>query len=146
MSKIDHTSPAVHSSLSILQDVITRMAGNSASAKTWCIALVSASLVLLADRKSPDLVWLAAIPIILFFLLDAYYLGLEKEFRDSYNNFIKKIHTSDVSVDDLFVVVPPGQKPLSFKNVWQAFKSFSVWPFYLVQLVVLLTVRLFMFQ
>lgn len=145
MGKIDLDSPAVQSSLTILQDVITRMASNSANAKTWCIALVSAILILLADKSSPDLTWIAIAPIILFCMLDAYYLSMEKDFRDRYNLFVKKLHTGIAIVDDLFVVLPPGQSPLSAKNVWRAFRSFSVWPFYGIQVLILLVVRFFIF-
>jgi len=137
MEKLDHNSPAVQSSLTILQDVITRMAGNSASAKTWCIALVSAILVLLADRGSPALVWIALAPILLFCLLDTYYLALEKDFCDRYNELVRKLHAGEVALDDLFVVLPPGQSPLTRRNAWRAFKSFSVWPFYTIQVVIL---------
>jgi len=141
MPQVDYNSPSVQSSLTILQDVITRMAGNSASAKTWCIALVSAILVLVADRGSGTLLWIATAPIILFCLLDTYYLALEKTFRDHYNAFVHKLHAGEATVEDLFVVTPPGQTPLTLQNVWRAFWSFSVWPFYTIQVLVLLVVN-----
>jgi hypothetical protein len=144
MPKLHHDSPSVQSSLTILQDVITRMASNSASAKTWCIALVSAILVLIADRASVRLVWIAIVPIVLFCLLDAYYLALEKAFRDRYNAFVRKLHRGTATPDDLFVVVPPGQTPLTLRHAWAAFKSFSVWPFYAVQVLVLIAVKSFL--
>ena len=75
-------SPAVQSYLTILQGVIGRMASNSAGAKTWCIALVSAIIVAVADKGEPRYVWIALVPVGLFFVLDAYYLGLERQFRD----------------------------------------------------------------
>jgi hypothetical protein len=144
MEKLDYNSPAVQSSLTILQDVITRMAGNSASAKTWCIALVSAILVLIADRGLPALAWIAVVPILLFCLLDAYYLALEKDFRHRYNELVRKLHTGAATIEDLFVVLPPGQSPLTRENVWRAFKSFSVWPFYLIQIALLVVVWRFL--
>lgn len=144
MEKLNHNSPAVQSSLTILQNVISRMAGNSASAKTWCIALVSAVLVLLADRGSPALVLVALVPILLFCLLDTYYLALEKDFRDRYNEFVRKLHAGEATVDDLCVVLPPGQDPPARRNAWRALKSFSVWPFYSIQLIILLAVWFFL--
>jgi hypothetical protein len=146
MDKIDHDSPAVQSSLTILEDVITRMAANSANAKTWCIALVSAILVLLADRDSADLFWIAIGPIVLFCMLDAYYLAMEKGFRDRYNQLVKRLHAGATVVDDLFVVIPAGQSPLSVANAWRALRSFSVWPFYTIQVVVLVVVRFLLSQ
>lgn len=81
-------SQAVQAHLGIMQDVIQRMASNSASCKTWCITLVSAILVVVADKGKPEYAWLALIPTVLFFALDAYYLALEKMFRLSYNNLL----------------------------------------------------------
>src|SRR5881397_3221134 len=109
MSKaVDLNSPAVQSYLTILQGVITRMASNSASAKTWCIALVSAIIVVIADKGQPGYVWISLVPVGLSFLLDAYYLGLERQFRDRYNDFIAKLHEGEAKVDDVFIVTPGG--------------------------------------
>jgi hypothetical protein len=126
--KLDETSPSVQAHLGILQNVIQRMAANSTSSKAWCITLVSAILVIVADKGKPQFELIALIPTILFFALDAYYLALEKGFRNSYNNFIRKIHNGSATADDLYSVAPTGnQTSLQIA----ALKSFSVWGFYL---------------
>lgn len=130
MSLVTHDSPGVQSYLQILQGVISRMAANSASAKTWCVALVSGMLVVLADRNSFELLWLAAIPLALFLFLDAYYLGLEKRFRDSYNDFIKKLHDGSAVVEDLYVISPGSGLKIFSRAFGKALASPSVWPFY----------------
>lgn len=141
MSKtVDLNSPAVQSYLTILQGVIGRMASNSAGAKTWCIALVSAIIVVIADKGEPRYVWIALVPIGLFFLLDAYYLGLERQFRERYNAFIGKLHDGAAEVDDVFIVTPGG--PISsMKGTFVACGSVSVWPFYTLLALMLLAVR-----
>src|SRR5437588_884531 len=101
-------SEAVKAHLTIMQSVIQRMAGNSTSAKTWCITLVSAVLVVVADKGKPQFAWLAVIPTVLFLVLDAYYLGLERGFRKSYNTFIDKLHERTLAAADLYVVQPEG--------------------------------------
>jgi hypothetical protein len=120
-------SAAVQSHLQIVQGVIQRMATNSTSCKAWCITIVSAILVLIADKDKPELAWLALLPSILFAALDAYYLALERAFRASYNSFVKKLHGSQVFVDDLFSVIPKGEMS---RHQVDALKSFSVWCFY----------------
>lgn len=120
-------SQAVQSHLAILQSVIQRMATNSASSKAWCVTLVSAILVIVADKGKPQYAWLALIPTILFLVLDAYYLGLERGFRNAYNAFIKKLHSQALQPEDLFVVVPQGGLVCLF---FASLVSFSVWPFY----------------
>ena len=120
-------SQAVQSHLSIMQSVIRRMASNSASSKAWCITLVSAILVIVADKGNPEFAWIALIPTLLFLVLDAYYLGLEKGFRNSYNDFIGKLHSRNIGSSDLFAVVPKGNQ---LKLFFESILSFSVWPFY----------------
>lgn len=120
-------SQAVQAHLSIMQSVIQRMATNSSSSKAWCITLVSAILVIVADKGKPQYAWIAVIPAFLFFVLDAYYLALEKGFRNSYNSFIEKLHSERLAASDLFVVVPKGGLFVLF---FRSLGSFSVWPFY----------------
>lgn len=142
MSKqVSLDSPAVQSYLTILQAVIGRMASNSAGAKTWCIALVSAIIVVAAEKTDPGYIWIALIPVTLFFLLDAYYLGLERQFRDRYNGFIGKLHEDKAGVEDVFIVTPGGGLSGTVKAAFGACGSVSVWPFYLLLALMLLLVR-----
>lgn len=121
-------SPAVQAHLGIAQAVIQRMAANSASCKAWCITLVAAILVIVADKGKPRYALIAAIPTVLFLVLDAYYLALERCFRVSYNEFIDKVHSGKVTGSDLYAVMPKGSLG---KVVFQSLGSFSIWPFYL---------------
>jgi len=120
-------SPAVRAHLGIAQSVIQRMASNSASCKAWCITLVAAILVIVADKGKPAYALIATIPTILFLALDTYYLALERCFRDSYNEFIDKVHGDRVVAPDLYAVTPKGSLPKSFGR---SLCSFSIWPFY----------------
>tara|TARA_Y100000294_G_C8529053_1_gene326165 strand:- start:131 stop:433 length:303 start_codon:yes stop_codon:yes gene_type:complete len=89
--QLSEASPSVQTHLGILQGVIERMASNSTSSKAWCITIVSAVLVIVAGKRNPDFALIALIPTFLFLALDAYYLAMEKGFRNSYNSFVKKI-------------------------------------------------------
>jgi len=135
---IDESSPAVQAHLTIEQSVIQRMATNSASCKAWCIGLVSAILIVVAEKENVNLAFLALLPTLLFLVLDAYYLALERMFRASYKSFIKKLHQKKIESEDLFVITPQGEL---FKNVWFSVWSFSVWPFYGTLLVTTILVR-----
>ncbi|MBE9112052.1 hypothetical protein IQ273_21845 [Nodosilinea sp. LEGE 07298] len=129
--KYGSESEAVQAHLTILQQVIQRMASNSESSKTWCVTLVSAILVIVVDKGNPNYVWISVIPTILFLILDTYYLALERGFRGSYNSFVKKIHTGTVEISDLFVVIPSGSL---LRNFFKSLTSLSIWPFYTVLL------------
>jgi len=132
--KFKENSEAVRAHLEISQSVIQRMAANSAASKAWCVSLVSAILVLVADKGKPQFTYIAIIPTILFFALDVHYLALEKMFRNSYNNFIHKLHKGKITAEDLFAIKPAGHMP---DAVNEAVKSFSIWPFYLTLLVMI---------
>ncbi len=131
-------SPSVQAHLSITQSVINRMASNSTSCKAWCITLVSAILVIVADKDKPQFALIALVPTALFCFLDASYLSLEKRFRDSYSLFIEKLHGGKVVAADLYCVRPSGNK---IKNFFAALGSFSVWPFYLTLIVMIFLVK-----
>src|ERR1044071_1280932 len=90
--KLNETSPSVQAHLGIIQNVIQRMGGNSTACKTWCITIVAGLLIVIADKNKPHLALLALLPTLLFLGLDIFYLALEKGFRNSYNDFIRKVH------------------------------------------------------
>jgi hypothetical protein len=140
MDLLTHESPSVQSYLTILQGVITRMASNSAGAKSWCVGLVSAIVVVIADKGSPAYVWIALLPIVLFCFLDAYYLGLERLFREIYNAFIRKLHTGTATVEDVFIL-PPGGTRVVARSAAAACLSLSIWPFYALMVATLFVVK-----
>jgi len=131
-------SEGVQAHLTITQSVIQRMATNSASSKAWCVALVSAILVVVADKKQPDLALIALLPIALFFVLDGYYLALEKAFIAAYNDFIDKLHQRKIDASDLYAIAPKGSLIWSFLR---ALGSFSIWPFYCTLFALVLVTR-----
>jgi len=141
VTTINFESASVQSYLNILQAVINRMAANSAACKTWCIALVSAVIVIIADKGSPSYVWISVVPIVLFFSLDSYYLGLENRFRERYNGFIRKLHADQAEVDDVFIVTPGGGAWDTIQATIGAVWSVSVWPFYGLLVAMLVVVR-----
>jgi len=141
LETVSFDSPSVSSYLTILQTVIGRMATNSASCKTWCVSLTSAIVVIIADKGKPSYVWIAAIPIVLFLLLDAYYLALERHFRSVYNSFIRKLHSGKATVEDIFFVAPRSGVAATSGEIAKAGGSISVWPFYTLLALMLVVVR-----
>jgi len=68
--------------LKIVQDIIKRMALNSVLIKGWTITLVVATLLLKGDKFQG---FIAFIPILVFWYLDAYFLWLERLYRRLYD-------------------------------------------------------------
>ena len=76
-SKLEH--------LKMLQTVIARMASNSFQVKTWCVMLVSA-LLGLAAKDAKNMVFVAFLPVLIFWWLDAFFLHQERLFRELYDH------------------------------------------------------------
>ena len=76
--------------IEIIQDIIKRMAFNSFMIKGWAITLVVVALLLKGTKYQ---VWVAFIPLLVFWFLDAYFLWQERMYRKLYewviNNRLK---------------------------------------------------------
>ena len=66
----------------IIQDIIRRMAFNSFMIKGWAITLVVITLLLKGTEYQ---VWIAFIPLLVFWFLDAYFLWQERMYRKLYD-------------------------------------------------------------
>ncbi len=69
--------------IDIIQDIIKRMAFNSFMIKGWAITLVVVTLLLKGTEKYQ--VWIAFIPLLVFWFLDAYFLRQERMYRILYD-------------------------------------------------------------
>src|SRR3546814_2746520 len=67
--------------LNMVQGAVTRMAGFSASAKTFCITILAAIIALAVQAGTAKLALGAIVAVICLGLLDLYYLTLELRFR-----------------------------------------------------------------
>lgn len=130
---------AVQFHLNLLQSIVSRMAANSASCKTWCVTLVSAILVLTAEREKALFALVGLTPVLVFACLDAFYLALERAFRSQYSAFVQGLASGTITSTDLYVVTKPVH---SLRSTAQAFCSPAVWPTYTVLLAVALAVAI----
>ena len=129
-SGLDYDSSGVQKHLEINQNVIMRMGENSRSCKIWCVTLVAAVLVLVAETGDANHALIALGPTVLFYVLDSYYLALERGFRRSLDSFVWRLHEGSAYSHELFIVDFIGSIPRG--TLWAMFMSFSVLPFYSV--------------
>ena len=140
---VNKESTAIQAHINMLQGIISRMANNSANCKTWAITIVSAILVLYADEKiEQQRLWVCYIPICLFFFLDCYYLGLERQTIKKQSAFINKVNSGENITTEIFSMesITGGSDP--YKRTERFFKellhtlsavfSFSTLPFYVL--------------
>lgn len=76
--------------LEFVQNVITRMNTNSFQLKGWMITIVSAMLALYASSNNKVLyIFVAIVPVIIFWCLDAFYLKQERLYRKLYKDVVE---------------------------------------------------------
>lgn len=112
--------------LNMVQGIIGRVAGFSATVKNFSVTLAAAAVAVNLAEDQKGLLWIALGAVLLLLIIDAYYLAQEKAFRDLYDEIAERPLSQ---ADDLRIKRPP-LRPL------RAVQSFSVWAFYAPQLVV----------
>ena len=126
------TMEDVRQYLQMLQDIINRMAANSSNCKAWAITLFTAMAALMIGVEvMRQWMWIILFPIVLFYYLDAYYLGLENDFRNLEASFIKKLHAPEDStsyVYDFNYTHADGYK--KGENLKKGLTSPATWPLY----------------
>ncbi len=76
--------------LEFLQNIITRMANNSFLLKGWIVTILGAILSLSKDDIDSKIILITSFLIVIFWILDAYFLGQERYFRARYDEVRKK--------------------------------------------------------
>ncbi len=71
--------------LEFIQTIINRMAGNSFLIKGWAITLVAALFALSSKDANKNYIIISFLPVIIFWILDAYFLSRERAFRCLYD-------------------------------------------------------------
>ena len=133
----DFKAPAVQSHLEMLQGVIQRMADNSRYCKLWSITALSAVIFLAARTGIAWHTLIALVPLLLFFLLDVYYLSLERRFRDSYVRLLGKLQDGTYGPEDAYQIAPAS---FAVNVLAKCLRSPSVYLYYPPALVVVMAV------
>ena len=76
--------------LEFIQNIINRMNSNSFQIKGWMITIVSALLALFASSDNETYIFVAAIPTLVFWFLDSYYLQQERKYRRLYEDVLQE--------------------------------------------------------
>jgi hypothetical protein len=118
--------------LEFIQAVINRMSGNSFLLKGWSVTLVAALFALAAKDANKKYVIVAYFPVLVFWILDAYFLSQERLFRSLYDHVREQ--------DDAKINFSMDTAPfLVVRNAWSAaFFSRTLVLFYLLLVSIML--------
>lgn len=110
--------------LEMLQAVVSRIAGQGATLKNYCITLTTAVCGFAITLQQPLVALLALLPITIFAMLDAQYLRLERRFRGLFEQ---------VRLEENWGAIPNfeiNSKSAPVVSYWSALWSWSIVIFY----------------
>lgn len=81
--------------LEFIQGAINRMAGNLFFLRGWTITLIAALLALFIKGTDPGYIFIIYFLVIVFWILDGYFLSQERLFRDLYNH-VRTLDEKDI--------------------------------------------------
>lgn len=129
----DHQSVVTY--LEFLQNVISRMGGNSANIKALIAVVYTIFItILIAIKELKGYWWVGLIIAIVGMIMDTYYLAFERMYRKRYNNFVKKLNEGKLDNKEIYNMNPKNTdlKYEVFAVMLEAVKSFSVIGFYVL--------------
>lgn len=139
MSDRELHQQSLYKYLDLIEDCIKRMASNSFIFKGWSLTVVAAILALNHDNLQLSVfagVGIAFVMLV-FGILDAYYLSMERSFRDIYKDVVNKANDGNYGDIDWYSLKIP--KP-TFCKIMGVFWSKSVGIFYLPVIIVSLLI------
>lgn len=129
----DHSSVVAY--LEFLQNVISRMGGNSANIKALIAVVYTIFItILIAVKELKGYWWVGLIIALVGMIIDTYYLAFERMYRKRYNNFVKKLNENQIDEKEIYNMNPKNTdlKYEVFAVMLEAVRSFSVIGFYIL--------------
>ena len=114
--------------LSFAQDIITRMAQSSSSAKSWFLPVATATYGYAFTQSSVAVAVLGIVATVVFGILDIGYLRTERKYRELY----ERIATGDGDVPpySLDYKKPGDTRKSSLLEHCSVMAGWAIWPFY----------------
>lgn len=123
--------------LQMIQEPVSRMSTASAVFKGFAATIVSGIAALTYCDVNSTILALSFIPVLLFVLLDIYYLKLEKKYRFLYNQVRTDEHPINFSME------LTNDNRAAKSRIIDCIKSPSIWLFYPAMIGILITVYIF---
>lgn len=120
--------------LQMIQEPISRMSTASAIFKGFSATIVSGISALTYCEVNEIVLALSFVPLLLFLLLDIYYLKLEKKYRFLFDQVRKDEHPIDFSME------LTRENNMAKSRIRDCLKSPSIWLFYPAMIVILVIV------
>ena len=124
-------NPAVQHFISYMEGIINRMAANSANCKNWLLAIIAGCMAMQPTIQAVvDKIWLAYPLVVLFCILDSYYLGCEKYYRQMVSDFVKEVRKDGEQYVPNLYKFKDRSVCDDVDAVLSGLTSIATWPFY----------------
>lgn len=137
--------PSVTCYIEMLQNNISRMSSHSGIVKASMCVIYTIVITIILTIQNLDMYWWITLPItICMAILDSYYLALEKVYRDKYDEFVDKLNLNRLDSQEIYNM-KPRTTSLKFEVLARtiyAFKSFSIFGFYGVFIIISIIIHL----
>ncbi|UOQ43572.1 hypothetical protein MUN89_16885 [Halobacillus salinarum] len=124
--------------LQMIQGIISRMGQNSFLLKGWAITLVAALFALSGQGAREEFLLFAYVPILIFWVLDAYYLRQERMYIHLYD-YVRKKDDKDIDYN-----MNLDQLPVESSKLFVVFLSKTILVFYLPITILIVLAMLFL--
>ena len=118
--------------LELIQNVITRMAGNLFFLRGWSITLIAALFALFIKEPDRRYIFVVYFPVVIFWILDGYFLSQERLFRALYDH-VRKLDEKEI---DFSMETSKYQK--EEKNGWLSSMFSTTLVFFYIPLVIIM--------
>ena len=134
----------IHKEIDLVQACITRMAQNSFMIKGWFVSIYAVILALLPEKVNIFLLCIALVAVnMIFWYLDGFLLRTEKIYRKIYDWVLEARPRNN---RELMYQLNPGEfsgKIEEVESVWKVMWSKTLRWFYLIPLVIVISVFVF---
>jgi len=124
--------------LELIQGVVNRMASNSFLFKGWSITIIAGISAFAAKDSNTALMVVPIVSTLLFWSVDAYYLMLERAFRNIYNK------VAQLSPEEINYSLTPDKTDLTLKCWVKTFFGRPVLLLFYATVLIMLTLLVFM--
>ncbi len=124
--------------LSMIQQIINRMGSNSFLLKGWLVGIMVV-VYTIAGNDTHKAIIITIIPLLVIWILDAYYLMLERRYRALYDS-VRLKSEDEIDFDMNYSNVRIDMGEVKKYNFFNSLFSKTIFPFYLVFLITILIV------
>lgn len=131
--------------IEMLQSTITRMNNQSGIIKaSMCVVYTIVSGAILTIPSTRQFWWIDIVITLLMATVDAYYLGLEKSYRDKYNIFVSSLNKGIIKIENIYDMNPKTTelKCETLARTLSSFKSFSIIGFYGIFMIIGIIIKI----